>query len=404
MKRTNVKMRGGGNVRAFTLVELLVVIAIIGILIALLLPAVQAAREAARRMQCTNHLKQLGLAIHNFHDSQRGLPPAGLITNGTNTDITNTDAGWCHFSGFVLMLPYLEQSALYEVCSNRIVNNWGVHCWGDWWNQKSWGGPVLSPEQKNGTSVSWMKCPSRRTGVALTANNTEEMWWWSPGPRGDYAMVSACQNNRPDPGGSAEDGGGDIMWDHNYLVLHYPTRASAQVGPWRAATYTNDTVSSWQCRDSLSRLVDGTSNQLMLGEKQIHLGWNGPDSFSSFETDPTPADEDWGTCKMLYLVSDGTWMVMNQWAVNVARPVHMNFRAATLDSDRSWRVLPGIQKRTDPTNNWWWDRPLGFGSWHTGTCNFAVGDGSVAGISDTINPALLAKLGVVNDGLSASLP
>jgi len=88
---------------AFTLVELLVVIAIIGILIALLLPAVQAAREAARRMQCSNNLKQLGLALHNYHDSHRGLP-------STWVKLGNKDC----FSAFVVMLPYIEQTSYYD--------------------------------------------------------------------------------------------------------------------------------------------------------------------------------------------------------------------------------------------------------------------------------------------------
>lgn len=93
---------------AFTLVELLVVIAIIGVLVALLLPAVQAAREAARRMSCSNNLKQLGLAMHNFHDANNNFPP-GM------TDDDTKNFGWGTY-----ILPYMEQVALYDGISQNI--------------------------------------------------------------------------------------------------------------------------------------------------------------------------------------------------------------------------------------------------------------------------------------------
>jgi len=112
--------------RGFTLVELLVVIAIIGVLIALLLPAVQQAREAARRMECTNKIKQLLIASHNVHDTYRVFPPAGGKSNGWNAVVERKGpfkglAGSFYFH----ILPYIEENALYDkaIAAGGNMNN-----------------------------------------------------------------------------------------------------------------------------------------------------------------------------------------------------------------------------------------------------------------------------------------
>ncbi len=111
--------------RGFTLIELLVVIAIIAVLISLLLPAVQSAREAARRAQCVNNLKQIGLALHNYHSASGSFPMGtAAATAGGNYGMgTQT---WGSFSCFALMLPYLEQQPIYSACNFNWTVSWGA--------------------------------------------------------------------------------------------------------------------------------------------------------------------------------------------------------------------------------------------------------------------------------------
>jgi len=149
-----LRRRCGG----FTLVELLVVIAIIGILIALLLPAVQAAREAARRSQCVSQLKQVGLAMHNYHDKFKTFPAGGGGTSGccwgsqcTPADPNGYNCG-C-LSAFVVILPYIEQQPLYQTISQPLTDG-GYH-WYPFGPYPLWS--AYAPFTK---SISTYLCPS----------------------------------------------------------------------------------------------------------------------------------------------------------------------------------------------------------------------------------------------------
>lgn len=137
---SSVRSRNSG----FTLVELLVVIAIIGLLIALLLPAVQAAREAARRSQCTNNLKQLGLALHSYHDANGVFCAMGA---GTEQGSVHNDG---RLSGLVALLPYYEQKALYDRIAAGDPAN-GIPPWGPG-TEASWAVWDVSPPI--------LRCPS----------------------------------------------------------------------------------------------------------------------------------------------------------------------------------------------------------------------------------------------------
>src|SRR5947207_6325917 len=159
---------GGLRRKAFTLVELLVVIAIIGVLVALLLPAVQMAREAARRTQCANHLKQLGLAAQNFHDIRNFVVPARV-----SNDATDANLNWVTWA--VLLLPFVEQQNYYS--------QWDI---------------TRAYEQHNvqvtrqGVPVYF--CPSRRKSTAAFSNDT---------PNGGLSDFASCGGRGPNDGVNA---------------------------------------------------------------------------------------------------------------------------------------------------------------------------------------------------------
>ena len=157
----------------FTLVELLVVITIIGILIALLLPAVQAAREAARRMQCANSFRQVGLALHNYHSAKGSFPPGQFDPR--------SKLGAPEFFGWsVYVLPYLEQQAVYDMFNFNSPNNFFY----------VYNPPTAKNREASGTFITAYMCPS--DPQQRQWNMVSDGGQVGPDPDDDAAMTDMC--------------------------------------------------------------------------------------------------------------------------------------------------------------------------------------------------------------------
>ncbi len=387
MSCRNINLRGESKLRrlGFTLVELLVVIAIIGVLIALLLPAIQAAREAARRMSCSANMKQVGLAVHNFHDAYKALPPAGVGLDGATM--------------WALIYPFVEQQALYDFLLERRVSStqqkFGLPTNCQWWRGLS------DENRRRFASVPIYRCPSRRGSGPIftdtntsseTANNVNDSNNVCSGPCSDYGMIFYT---RPNVAG--------VSWDYNwYDCTRYitPDEVTRHFGPFRVAshqvppTYTTTggggsggslpaesaVVETWIPRDTMAWWQDGTSVQLLIGEKHI-----APNYLGKCETSGGNAFR-----------SDCSYLTINGWKTSgPGRGIRhgtnqMGVRHANYGND-------------DPTKGPAYD-DFGFGSYHPGTCHFIVGDASVRAIPITITQTILVQLCDVSDGAVVAIP
>lgn len=344
-----------GRTKAFTLIELLVVIAIIAILIALLLPAVQQAREAARRSQCRGNLKQLGLALHNYHDSHKLFPPSRLNSGhigwnygkDASSAPPKTPLRFQNASGWTMLLPNLDQAALYKRYDHRAAASWSTYY--GYYNASDIAG---SPDPVNAAVV--------RTRLPIFECPTDTNPNFFPNA-GDIAYsISATQ-----PGGARTN------YDFNISYPEYYYQGlSHNVGYW---PQNQQSMFASNSNMTMARCTDGSSNTAFVSET-VRSVWNG--------VPPT-----WGHAGHVQvgIALDMSWNVgINKWG-NASAP---------------W---PG--PAYNPTDYVQYGRLLNWaagGSLHAGGCHLLMGDGAVRFVSQNISDTTLTWISRIADGKTVS--
>jgi len=348
----------GGNMqlvrlrRAFTLVELLVVIAIIGVLVALLLPAVQAAREAARRSTCQNNLRQLALALHNHHDVRNALPP-GSMYFGTCCE-PQMYTNWA-----IEILPYMEQGNLYQLYRQNEINTSAAN---NLVGQKR----VPSHECPGDTMKGKLEEPA--SGPAEVANQN-----WM---HGSYRAVSGKLNLSIGHGNW--DGFEPELWPNNIMDHTYKSFLHATGVGYNGITSPNVTknsqhISTMGGPERFASATDGLSNTLMIGEYATRT--------------TTRRSTFWAVSYASY----------NQSSVGVeSRLYGKPYGRDANDKTGCWGTASLFNN--DQTCK------RAFNAEHPSAANWALGDASVRSISYNVDVNLLQAMGTMAGGESAVVP